>query len=205
MNQESYDALMVLSPSARVELAWWLKDTHSANGSPVHLPPPDMIITNDASKKGWGVVHHSLQTNGTWSQKESLQHINNLELKASFFGFENLSQRQVSRNRISIQLDNTTAIAYINNKGGTRAPQLMTLALELWDWCQTIRDIFVIASHIPGRDNVSADKESRELKGMSEWKLDPTIIQPFLLNCQTDLFPSRLTPTREPSTQMPLR
>ena len=60
----------------------------------------------------------------------------------------------------------------------------------------------MIASHIPGGDNVSADKESRELKDivMSEWKLDPTIIQPFLLNCQTDLFLSRLTPTRGPST-----
>ena len=63
----------------------------------------------------------------------------------------------------------------------------------------------MIASHIPGGDNVSADKESRELKDMSEWKLDPTIIQPFLLNCQTDLFLSRLTPTRGPSPQMPLR
>ena len=62
----------------------------------------------------------------------------------------------------------------------------------------------MIASHIPGGDNVSADKESRELKDMSEWKLDPTIIQPFLLNCQTDLFPSRQTPTPGPSTQMPL-
>ena len=93
MNQESYDALIILSPSARVELVWWLKDTHSANGSPVLLPPPDMIITTDASKKGWGAVHQSLQTNGTWSQKESLQHISYLELKASFFGFENLSQR----------------------------------------------------------------------------------------------------------------
>ena len=68
----------------------------------------------------------------------------------------------------------------------------MTLALEMWDWCQE-RDILVIASHIPGRDNVSADRESREFTGMSDWKLDPTIIQPFLLNCQTDLFESRLT------------
>ena len=88
MNQESYDALIVLSPSARVELAWWLKDTHSANGSPVLLPPPDMIITTDASKKGCGAVHQSLQTNGTWSQRESLQHISYLELKASFLALK---------------------------------------------------------------------------------------------------------------------
>ena len=191
MNQKSYDALIALSPSARVELAWWLKHTLNANGSPVHLPPPDMIITTDASKKGWGAVHQSLQTNGRWSQKESLQHINYLELKASFLALKTFLKGKVHVT-VSLQLDNTTAIAYINNKGGTRSPQLMTLALEMWDWCQA-RDIFAIASHIPGRDNVSADKESREFKDMSEWKSDPTVIQPFLLNCQTDLFASRLT------------
>ncbi|XP_068758092.1 uncharacterized protein [Montipora capricornis] len=191
MNQESYDALIALSPSARVELAWWLRHTLNANGSPVHLPPPDMIITTDASKKGWGAVHQSFQTNGRWSQKESLQHINYLELKASFLALKTFLKDK-SHVSVSLQLDNTTAIAYINNKGGTRSPQLMTLALEMWDWCQE-RDILLIASHIPGRDNVSADKESREFTDMSEWKLDPILIQPFLLNCQTDLFASRLT------------
>ncbi|XP_068683791.1 uncharacterized protein [Montipora foliosa] len=178
MNQESYDALIALSPSARVELAWWLKHTLNANGSPVHLLPPDMIITTDASKKGWGAVHQSFQTNGRWQ-------------KASFLALKTFLKDK-SRVSVSLQLDNTTAIAYTNNKEGTRSPQLMTLALEMWDWCQE-RDILVIASHIPGRDNVSADKESREFTDMSEWKLDPIIIRPFLLNCQTGLFVSRLT------------
>lgn len=166
MNQESYDFLTALSPSARVELAWWLKHTLNANGSPVHLPLPDMIITTDASKKGWGAVHQSLQTNGKWSQKESLQHINYLELNVSFSALKTFLKGK-SRVTVSLQLGNTTAIAYINNNGGTRSPQLMTLALEMWDWCQT-RDNFVIASHIARRDNVSADKESREFKDMGE-------------------------------------
>ena len=157
----------------------------------MHLPPLDMIITTNASNKGWGAVHQSLQTNGRRSQTESLQHINYLELKVAFLALKTFVKDK-SRITISLQLDNTTAIAYINNKGGTRLPQLMTLALEMWDWCQT-GDIFMIASHIPGRDNISADKESREFKDMSEWKLDPAIIQPFALNCQTDLFASRLT------------
>jgi len=68
----------------------------------------------------------------------------------------------------------------------------MTLALEMWDWCQE-RDILVIASRIPGRDNVSADKEPKKFKDMSEWKLVPTIIQGFLLNRLTDLLASHLT------------
>jgi len=121
----------------------------TSNGSPVHLPPPDMIITTDASKKGWGAVHQSLQTNGRWSQKESLQHINYPELKASFLALKTFLKGR-SHVTASLQLDNTTAIAYINI-----------------DWCQE-RDILVIASHIPGRDNISADKESREFKDMSE-------------------------------------
>ena len=88
MNQESYDALITLSLNARVQLAWWLKHTLNANGSPVHLPPADMIIMTDASKKGWGAVHPFLQTNGRWSQMESLQHINYLELKSSFLALK---------------------------------------------------------------------------------------------------------------------
>ena len=54
---------------------------------------------------------------------------------------------------ISLQIDNTKAIAYISNKGGTHSPELLNLALELWEWCHA-KDIFVIATHIPGKDNV---------------------------------------------------
>ena len=64
MNQESFDALIALSPNARAELAWWFKHNLNANGSLIHLPPPDMIVTTNASKIGWCAVHQSLQTNG---------------------------------------------------------------------------------------------------------------------------------------------
>jgi len=117
-----YDALIALSPSARVEMAWWLKHTLNVNSSPVHFPSPDMIITTDASKKGWGAVHQSFQTNGRWSQKESLQSINYLVLKAS------LALKTFLKGKchvtVSLQLDNTTTIAYINNKVGTLFPNL---------------------------------------------------------------------------------
>ena len=121
MNRESYDALITLSTSARGELAWWLENTRSTNGSPVHLPPPDMLITTDASMKGWGAVHHSLETNGRWSQQESLQHINYLELKAAFLALKTFLKDR-SHVTVSLQIDNTTAIAYINNKGGYTFP-----------------------------------------------------------------------------------
>ena len=91
--------------------------------------------------------------------------------KGVLFGLENLSQRQVSRNRISATRQHDHHCLHQQQSGYT-FPQLMTLALNMWDWCQE-RDILVIASRIPGRDNVSADKESREFTDMSEWKLNP--------------------------------
>ena len=119
---------------------------------PYTFLPSDMTITTDASKKGWSAAHQSSQTNGRWSQKESLQHINYLELKATFLALKTVLKGK-SHVTVSMQIDSTTAIAYINNKGSTCSPQLMTLALEMWDWCQE-GDILVIASHIPGRDNI---------------------------------------------------
>ena len=151
------------------------------------------------------VVEHTLNTNSSpvhlppliWSSRLSLQHIKYLELKASFFGFINLSQRQVSRNHISAFRKHDRHRLHQQQRG-LHVPPTYDSDLRDVGWCQT-RDILAIASHIPERDI----SESREFKYMSEWKLDST-----LLNCQTDLFASHLTnrpvggPTQEPSTQM---
>ena len=126
-----------------------------------------------------------METNGKWSEQESLQHINYLELKGAFLALKSFFKDR-SHLTVSLQLDNTTVIAYITNKGGTHSPQISTLALELW-YRYEAEDIFVIACHIPGRDNVYADTESRVFKDMSEWKLNPTIIQPFASRLTTQL------------------
>ena len=50
---------------------------------------------------------------------------------------------------VLIQLDNQTAVAYINNMGGTVSPQLTDLAKELWMWALA-NDIVLSVEHIPG-------------------------------------------------------
>ena len=66
------------------------------------------------------------------------------------------------------------------------------LTLELWDWCM-LRDIYLIAQHVPSKTNTLADKESREFLDETDWKLDPRVIQSFLSGCRTDLFATGLT------------
>jgi hypothetical protein len=93
---------------------------------------------------------------------------------------------------VSLNMDNSTAVAYVNHKGGTHSTPLLEVTLELWDWCIQ-RELYVIAHHLPGKNNIQADLQSREFLDNSDWMINPTIIRPFLTGCRTDLFASRLT------------
>ena len=47
---------------------------------------------------------------------------------------------------------------------------------ELWMWCLR-RDILLTTQYLPGRENVTADRESRVMKDRSDWMLNPMIFQ----------------------------
>jgi hypothetical protein len=110
-----------------------------------------------------------------WSREERQLHINLLELKAAFLALQVFAAR---RNNIHILLsiDNTTAIAYINKKGGTHSQRLSDLALQVWEWALS-RKITLQAEHIPGRENEGADRESRGGADPSDWTLHPEVSQ----------------------------
>jgi hypothetical protein len=63
---------------------------------------------------------------------EQVEHINVLELQAAYFALKALCGQE-SELHIQIQLDNSTAVAYINNMGGTKSLKLNNLALEIWE------------------------------------------------------------------------
>ena len=79
---------------------------------------------------GWGATYGKLPTNGRWSKQESDLHINVLELKATFLAVQAFLKNQ-SNLAVKLRLDNTTAVTYINNQGGTRSPSLTSLTLKL--------------------------------------------------------------------------
>lgn len=90
------------------------------------------------------------------------------------------------------RMDNTTAVAHVNNKGGTLSPQLVNLTLELWqDYLQ--RAILISGQHLPGKLYEVADRESRDFCDASEWQIDSQVIQPFIRKCNVDLVALRLT------------
>ena len=185
-----------LNSQALAELQWWTSSEISQNnGVALHPPPIEMTIETDASTKGWGAVCRGTRTGGRWSISEAKHHINYLELKAAYLAIQAFVKEEARAPRhLKLLIDNTTAVAYINKKGGTRSPQLATLAAELWTYCSS-RQIWVTAKHLPGLMNSEADHASRNFNTHTEWKLNPEIFQRITTRYYTpevDLFASRL-------------
>lgn len=65
---------------------------------------------------------------------------------------------QLTEKRILQQMDNTTAVAYINQQGGSRSINFTQIALDIWTLCQP-KKITLVAQHLPGAQNLIADTE----------------------------------------------
>ena len=190
----NYDRKMALSAECRKDLLW-AKEALPSTSAPIRPPPPDYTISTDSSKRGWGINDYQTMQRGggRWSFEEALHHINELELKAAYFGLRGFCA-DMHGIHLRIMVDNTSALAAINKQGSTRSLGLNVLARELWDYARE-RRIWVSAAHIPGRLNVEADTASREFDENTEWSLRADI---FGSICDKfgkptiDLFASRL-------------
>ena len=156
---QDYETLLSLSCQAKEELVWWQENLSKWNGKPLRQKPGQMVIQSDASLSGWGAVCRGTCTGGAWSAQEQTMHINCLELLAATLAVKTF-MKDVSETSVLLQLDNATAVAYINNLGGTVSNQLTELAKEIWLWALN-KDIFLKAQHIPGVSNTVADAESQ--------------------------------------------
>ena len=189
----NYNARMQLSARSKIELEWWIANMPLAykNIQPLRA---SVFMQTDASNKGWGAVNGNQQIGGRWNRDEAAHHINILELKAAFFALKSFCS-QTCDTHVQIHIDNTTAVSYINNMGGSKSPILNKLAIEVWEWCMH-RNIWVSAVHIAGKFNVDADFKSRSFSDKHEWMLNRNLfmeIKAEFPQLDIDLFASRLT------------
>ena len=71
-------------------------------------------------------------------------------------------------------LDSSTAIAYINNKGGIKSTKCNEIAKEIWLFCFKNNSL-ISAAHIPQIHNIETDKFSRKFNNNTKWQLNPKI------------------------------
>ncbi|XP_059352815.1 uncharacterized protein LOC132088282 [Daphnia carinata] len=177
------NASCILSEGARVDLKWWVCNLDASKDRLFFPKVPDLEICADASLSGWGgACCNGVRTGGPWTLSDTSKHINELELIGAFYAIQSFTaaSRDIA---IRIFLDNTTAVAYINNCGGTKSIALSVTSKLLTDWCEE-RGVAVEAVHLAGKLNGEADEESRSADA-SDWRLCPTVF-----SCINNVWPT---------------
>ena len=174
-----------LSEEAKNELQWWIAHLSTESGNSFAFKNPDLSIFCDSSLTGWGASCEGAQAKGPWTSFESQWHINELELKAALLALQSFTSES-SNQSIHLLLDNSTAVAYINKRGGTKSNRMNGLIKIIVEWCER-RSLDLTASHVPGISNTVADKLSREASDSSDWMLNGQIFSIISEFWPTDL------------------
>lgn len=193
IHKGNYNSFMNISEALHTDINWWIQNLpksfkHVSHGAPT------TILFSDASKKGWGAYNQTedKRAGGVWSPQEQRLHINVLELKACQLTLLSFCQTTKGQH-VKMFMDNTTSCAYINKFGGKKN-ELNSLARDIWFWCLD-KNIHLTAAHIPGTDNIEADKESRTFNEDLEWSISIEVftrITKTFPGLSVDLFASRL-------------
>ena len=187
-----YEMEVRLTMEMKADLGWWQTKVARHNGRTLQITQWDLTIESDASMRGWGASCQGTTTGGPWTAGEKMNSINYLELLAAFLALQSFASNMESV-RILLRIDNITAIAFLNRMGGAHSRLLSDLAVEVWNWCLR-RDITIHAEHLPGRENIRADWESRHMMDSSNWMLHRgvfTQLEELLGPFSVDLFASR--------------
>ena len=137
----------------------WLGAIPNAKNN-INTPHIEFEINTNASETEWGTTDSSNPSWGLWSENGKKYHINYLGLlaiKHAVMIFEDIWR---GSKHVRTKSENTTAILYINNAGGTVSDSCNHLSKTMWYYCINARG-WLSAVHIPGKGNETADYMSR--------------------------------------------
>ena len=164
----NFDCHMTLPDTAYLQLVWWEQNISESSRSLIELPITDTKFT-DASNMGLGASSQFGKINGRWTDEEKDLHINNLELLSIFISLKSFKRIFLGKD-VRIMSDSATAIAYVNNMGGSRSITSHKIAKQIWEWAK-LQGVWISAAHIPEQKNIEADKKSRQFKDTTGWML----------------------------------
>ena len=181
------DSRMPLSDAVIGELRFWQSAAKEFDGYrplwlPSHMHSMQILYTDAAGPNGWtfggwggwtqdGAVR--TVASGRWDFDTTSASSTALELRAMLHVVQSVNQAgRLDNQRVLIRTDSQCAAAVLN-KGGSRAPALHELCLELFWYCIE-RGIHLVAEWIPRTENVLADDLSKRLESC-DWMLNPQV------------------------------
>ena len=172
-------AIVSWDDSCLGDLRWWSVESHLLVGLLLGIPWPDLSLFTDASDSGWGASLENDHLSSSWPPTFSTYSINHQKLFAVLYGVQGFLPLLRHRS-VSLFADNTTALSYLRNQGGTHSSMLNSVAQAVLCLCE-VHHICLLPQFILGRMNVLADSLSRRSQVLgSEWPLCRPAFQELL-------------------------
>jgi hypothetical protein len=160
-----------MSRDYRNALSPWLRDQLLSSQEPFNLPPPEHLLWTDSSDEAWGAVCSSdAQTSGHWTPQELHLHITAKEALAIVRGLQ--ARPHWHYTTVRVLSDNKAAVAMVSHLGSSKSPTLQKIGAQLLKIIQS-RQLSLVATYLPGMQNVWADQLSRLQPVETEWTLSP--------------------------------
>ena len=152
------------------DLKWWLVRSHLEEGVSLSQVSPNLDFWSDASDVGWGAHLRDNVVSGCWSPQDADLSINARELLAVERGLHHFAPKVVN-SPVAVYADNSTAVAYLRNQGGTLSPLLNSIVQRILWWAESLPLVLAL-QFIMGKNNALVDALSRpnQILG-SEWTL----------------------------------
>jgi hypothetical protein len=184
------DVIVSLDNAALSDLAWWVNEANFSESKGLLSSRPDVYLSSDACRTGWGAVCLDRRTSGPWTSSEPDMHINSLKLLAALKVLECFTS-SVKDCSVVIEVDNTTAASYINKLGGFKSKALYAQSLFVL-LIGAKRNLYLSAVFVPGILNTLADAESSRAPSSGDWMLSPRAFKSIqsIWEVQVDLFAS---------------
>ena len=153
-----------LNREFRSDLMWWHTFVQAWNGlSILHHPysvlgPANSILTDASGTWGCGAIFHHQWFQWQWSSEWTDEGIMAKELVPIVLAIV-VWGPYLRKNTLLLQCDNLSLVTAIN-KGACRDRVVMHLLRCMWFFVAHF-DINIVAKHLPGKDNIAADKLSR--------------------------------------------
>ena len=169
-DQIDQSQLVEWSPIIQDDLSWWLDRDRLVLGVSLEQVSPQLELWFDASDVGWGAHLDEQVASGLWAPEDVERSINARELLAIERALKWFAPL-LAGSSVAVFADNSTAVSYLRNQGGTRSSFLNSIAQRILRWAEDL-SVVISPQFIMGKHNVLADALSRpnQILG-SEWTL----------------------------------
>ena len=143
------------TPEVCWDLEWWLVRSRREEGVSLAQVSPQLDLWSEDSDVGWGAHLGEDVISALSSPEEAVLSINARELLAAEYDLWFFTP-QITNSTVALFVDNSTAITYLCNQGGTPSHLLNSIAQRIFRWAESI-PVVLAPQFIMGRNNMLAD------------------------------------------------